>query len=219
MKRNRNSRNYSTPASSGEFVWLVSLSDLMMLLFVFFVVLFSFSYKKLDMKDMLTASQMIRGEKVASPIDEVQAKLLKWVMNKNLLDSVEIVQKQDSLILQIKERLLFGSNEYQLNDDGKSLVSLISKAIEKIPAPYRIGIEGHTDDTPVATSAVYDNWQLSSLRAHSVLVAMNLPPELLKRTVIMGYGEMNPRVPNRDPKGNPIAENQATNRRVTIRIF
>ena len=31
---------------SGEFLWLTSLSDLMILLFVFFVMLFSFTYKK-----------------------------------------------------------------------------------------------------------------------------------------------------------------------------
>jgi chemotaxis protein MotB len=222
MNRSRYSRrrNNSVAPSSGEFVWLVSLSDLMMLLFVFFVVLFSFSYKKWDMRDFARAGQIIRGEQPeTTPLDEVQAKLLKWVVNRNLLSSVEIVQKQDSLILQIKERLLFAEGQYRLNDDGESLVNLISSAIEKIPAPYRIGIEGHTDDTPLEGKDVYDNWELSTLRAHSVLLALKLPPELLKRTVIMGYGEMDPLLPNRDEHGNAISPNQASNRRVTIRIF
>ena len=221
-------RNFNPAPSAGEFVWLVSLSDLMMLLFVFFVVLFSFSYKKLNISDFAHASEMISGQKPqatplddvqATPLDDVQAKLLKWVVNRNLLNSVEVVQKQDSLILQIKEKLLFGQGEYQLNDEGQQLVELISKAITNIPAPYRIGIEGHTDDTPRNGGQLHDNWELSAYRAHSVLTAMKLPPELLQRTVIMGYGEMDPLVPNRDDKGNPITANQATNRRVTIRIF
>ncbi len=94
-------RNVNPAASAGEFVWLVSLSDLMMLLFVFFVVLFSFSYKKLNISDFAHASEMISGQKPqATPLDDVQAKLLKWVVNRNLLNSVEVVQKQDSLILQ-----------------------------------------------------------------------------------------------------------------------
>ena len=53
----------------------------------------------------------------------------------------------------------------------------------------------------------------------AVLNALDLPNNLLKRTVLMSYGDMLPVVPNRNPAGNPIPENRSRNRRVTLRIF
>lgn len=213
-------RKVRTANKDGEFLWLVSFSDLLLLLFVFFVVLFSFAYQKLEKADFQNMSSAITGERSAStPIDEVQAKLLKWVVNRKLLDSVTIDKKQDALILQIKEKVLFSSGDYRLKDESRELIELISRAIDKIPPPYRLGIEGHTDDVPVRSKGISDNWELSARRAHSVLEALDVSDELRKRTVIMGYGEMNPLVPNRNDKGVPIAANQARNRRVTLRVF
>ena len=100
----------------GEFLWLVSLSDLMILLFVFFVVLFSFTITKVDAKALSRISEEMTGEKSAGAqtIDQIQAQLLKWVVDRKLLESIEVRQKEDSLILEIKERLLFGSGDHEL---------------------------------------------------------------------------------------------------------
>jgi chemotaxis protein MotB len=207
--------------SEGEFLWLVSLSDLMILLFVFFVVLFSFSAAHLEQRDFAHITEQMTGQRQEEvhALDKIQAHLLKWVVDKKLLDSIDVKQKEDALILEIKEQLLFPSGGYSLKEESRDLVGLIGKALENIPAPYRVGIEGHTDDEKVHTKQVEDNWELSARRAHSVLTALNLKPELLSRTVVMGYGEMRPIAPNRDSKGEPIPENQSKNRRVTIRIF
>jgi chemotaxis protein MotB len=207
--------------SEGEFLWLVSLSDLMILLFVFFVLLFSFSVSRLDAKDFANITEQITGEraKEAQALDEIQARLLKWVVDKRLLDSIEVKQKEDSLILEIRERLLFPSGNFEMNEESRELVALIGNALRNVPAPYRVGIEGHTDDVQVHNKLVEDNWDLSAKRARSVLKALDLKPDLLVRAVVMGYGEMRPMAPNRRPNGEPIPENQSKNRRVTIRIF
>ncbi len=209
-----------TTTSDGEFLWLVSLSDLMILLFVFFVVLFSFSYTKLDAQDFAKINAKFSGQTPLSPLDEIQSRLLQWTVDKNLLDSVNVEKKKDALILEIKEKLLFSSGDFHLKGESKELVKLIGTALEKVPAPYRIGIEGHTDDMPLRKAGyVEDNWELSVRRAHSVLQALNFPPEQVERTVIMGYAHTRPLVANRDEKNVPIVENQGKNRRVTIRIF
>lgn len=209
--------------NEGEFLWLVSLSDLMILLFVFFVVLFSFSFKKMDSSDFQKISESFAPTAIAakaSPLDDIQAKLLKWVMDRDLLDSVDLKRKEDSLILEIKEKLLFESGKFSLKGGSKDLIFVIGSALKRIPAPYRIGIEGHTDDVPLKQSAdVRDNWELSSRRAHSVLRALELPADQLQRTVLMGYGEYKPLIANLDENGKPSAENRSKNRRVTIRIF
>lgn len=207
--------------SEGEFLWLVSLSDLMILLFVFFVVLFSFTITKLDAKDLNDIQEKVTGQKsaAAQTLDSIQAKLLKWVIDKNLLESIEVKQKEDSLILEIKEQLLFGSGRFEIRPESQELVQLIGVALKKIPSPYRIGVEGHTDDADLRSNSVSDNWELSARRAHSVLSSLHLKPELLARAVILGYGAMRPVAPNRDKNGIAIPENQSRNRRVTIRIF
>lgn len=205
----------------GEFLWLVSLSDLMILLFVFFVTLFSFAYQKMGSADFKKIAEAIGNrpqQAQATPLDEIQAKLLKWVVDRKLMDSLQVEQKEDALILNIKEKVLFKSAEYGLREDSQELVQMIGSALSVIPAPYRIGVEGHTDDTPIGGSAT-DNWELSARRARSVLVALGLPEEVRRRAVVMGYGEMKPIAPNRDAQGRAIAENQAKNRRVTIRLF
>ncbi|MGE4233687.1 MAG: flagellar motor protein MotB [Bacteriovoracia bacterium] len=222
MRRKRIAQNISN--HDGEFLWLVSFSDLLLLLFVFFVVLFTFAYQKMGQTDFETIAQTFNGkkkEKKETPIDHVQAKLMKWAVDKNLLDSVDVKRKDDSLILQIKEKILFSSGEYVLKDESTDLIGALSQALTLIPSPYRIGIEGHTDDIPFGNKRGphIDNWELSTKRALEVLKALKLDDSVRKRAVVMGYGEMMPLVPNRDANGNPIADNQSKNRRVTIRVF
>lgn len=214
------SRASNKHSNDGEFLWLVSLSDLMILLFVFFVVLFSFSYRHLKQSDLEKMSKVLKGENTKTTMDEIQANLLKWVVKKDLLDEVNVKQKEDALILEIKEKLLFASGKFELKSESFETIRLLGLALEKIPAPYRIGIEGHTDDSPMKTkNYIKDNWELSVRRAHTVLQALKLKPETAKRTVIMGHGSNKPLAPNRNAEGIPSPENQAKNRRVTVRIF
>ena len=205
--------------NEGEFLWLVSLSDLMMLLFVFFVVLFSFSYQKLSPKDFKKMNAVIKGEEVENSLDKIQKKLLKWVISKNLLKDIDILQKEDSLIIQIKEKILFQSGDSHLKESSHEIVKLIGSALTKIPAPYRIGIEGHTDNNQILIENFDGNWSLSSQRTLSVLRALKLKEETLQRVVLMAYGSQKPLLPNINKKGRPNIKNQAKNRRVTIRVF
>jgi len=207
--------------NTGEYLWLVSLSDLMILLFVFFVAIFSFTYKRLQHRDFNQIARILTADKgrPAPPIDDIQAKLLKWVVDRNLLTAITLEQKEDALILHIKEKVLFESGAHSLSASGEKLVHEIGKALTKIPAPYRIGIEGHTDDTPIHSPTIADNWELSAKRAHSVLKSLDLGTEQSQRSVIMGYGEMKPIASNRNSDGTPNPTNQLLNRRVTIRIF
>jgi len=196
----------------------------MMLLFIFFVVLFSFSYKKMAPEDFQTIASTLSGQggKTRSPLDEVQSRLLKWVVDQRLVDSIEVSRKEDALILEIREKILFERGQFQLKENASNLLSALSEGLKRIPSSYRIGVEGHTDDTPMRASGaerVQDNWELSTRRALSVLKSLELDPETLGRTVVMGYGENRPLFPNRTPDGKDLPENQARNRRVTLRIY
>ncbi len=208
------------PVDSGEFLWLTSLSDLMILLFILFVVLYSFSAKKLKDHDFKQIVATLRNEPPpVNPIDDVRAKLSAWVEKEKLKDHIDIVKKEDALLVEIKDKVLFSSGEFRLSPQGAERLKSLSLMIEKIPAQFHLGIEGHTDDVPIHTKDVQDNWDLSAKRALNVLYALNLSDSLLKRTSIIAKGEMVPLLPNRTPQGIPLPENQNTNRRVTLKIF
>jgi chemotaxis protein MotB len=191
----------------------------MMLLFVFFVFLFSFASKKLSSTDYVRIKSAFgkKADAAANPVDAIQANLLKWVADRKLIESVDLQRKEDALILEIKEKLLFNPGEASLKPEAATLLPYLREALGKIPSPYRIGIEGHTDDVP--TSGNSDNWHLSIERALSVKDALGLSSDVESRVVIMGFGSTRPLVPNRDENGAPLPGNQAQNRRVTVRIF
>lgn len=209
------------PQENDEFLWLMSLSDLMILLFIFFVVMFSFSFNKMkdsDFKKILASFK--KEDQPIDAVDKIQSNLNNWIQDQNLKDQISIQKNKDgSLEVQIKDQLLFHSGEFELKEKSAELMAMMALTLNKIPAPYQVGIEGHTDDIPIHSAKIQSNWELSAKRSLSFLTTLNLEPAMQKRTVLMAYGETRPLVPNRDPAGKPIPENQSKNRRVTIRIF
>jgi chemotaxis protein MotB len=88
----------------------------------------------------------------------------------------------------------------------RSVADILSK--EDMP----VEVEGHTDDIPIATAKFPSNWELSSVRASSVVRILidNGVPE--KNLSVVGLAANQPLLPNTN------AENRARNRRVTITI-
>lgn len=208
------------PDGDDEFLWLISLSDLMILLFIFFVVMFAFTHSKLKQHDIQKILASLRNEKLPpTPVEVIENNLKDWVVKQKLDEQIQIRKEDDDLLIEIKDKLLFSSGSAIPHPMGRQIISLMAKTIANVPEPYKVGIEGHTDDSPIHTATIDDNWDLASKRGQAVMHAMNLQGPLLKRTVLMSYGEMKPLVPNRTTQGIPIPENQGKNRRVTIRIF
>jgi chemotaxis protein MotB len=204
----------------GEFLWLMSLSDLMILLFIFFVVMFSFSYKRMTKQDVEEITALLRNEKPPErPLDVIAQKFAKWVQDHKLQNQVTVTNAGDVVKVQIKDRLLFQSGGFEPTPEGVRLMQVMKDILEKIPNPYRIGIEGHTDDSPIHTKMIQDNWDLSGKRALAILYTLGLSEKALQKIQLISRGEMEPIVPNRDKQGNVIPENQAKNRRVTLKIF
>lgn len=208
------------PDGDDDFLWLVSLSDLMILLFIFFVVMFAFTHSKLKQSDIQRILASLRNEKMPpTPVEVIENNLKDWVTKQKLDELIQVRMEGDDLLIEIKDKLLFSSGSAVPHPAGKQIISLMAKTITNVPVPYKVGIEGHTDDAPIHTATIEDNWDLAAKRGLAVMHTMNIQPSLLKRTVLMSYGDQKPLVPNRTEQGIPIPENQNKNRRVTIRIF
>jgi flagellar motor protein MotB len=122
-------------------------------------------------------------------------------------------------MLEISSSAFFGSGSANLSESGRSILRDVAVELRSNQYEgYQIVVEGHTDDTPIATANFASNWELSTARAAAVvhfLLDQGIPAQRLRAA---GYADTRPKVPNRDASGNAIPENQAQNRRVVIQL-
>ncbi len=125
----------------------------------------------------------------------------------DLSDSVTLESVGDQINLQIDGRYLFDSGKAQLKDSAIVIFNNLAQLFRENPE-YRIAIRGHTDDLTIDTVQFPSNWELSAIRATTVLryfIQQGIDPERMTAT---GYADFLPLAPNDSP------ENRAKNRRV-----
>jgi chemotaxis protein MotB len=77
---------------------------------------------------------------------------------------------------------------------------------------FPITIEGHTDDVPISNTQFPSNWELSAVRATTVLRLFAAAGIAAPRLTAIGYADTRPVEPN------ALADGRARNRRVSILI-
>ena len=134
---------------------------------------------------------------------------LNMVLTNNLTRSLsrEEMKEVDLQVLKgvvyisLADNMLYKSGSYEINDRAAETLSKIAKIIKDYK-DYDVLIEGNTDNVPVNTTAatmknIRNNWDLSCLRASSVVQALQnqygVDP---KRLTAGGRGEYNPLVAN-----------------------
>ena len=142
----------------------------------------------------------------------------------SLLENVEKALKQyssDELSIKLvdgkvyvamSDKLLFKSGSAAVEPAGKEALALLAEVLSKNP-DLSIIIEGHTDNVPISTSRFTDNWDLSVIRATSVVRILVNEYKLNPRQITAsGRGEYFPKA------DNETAEGRAINRRTEIII-
>lgn len=102
---------------------------------------------------------------------------------------------------------MFPIGSAAMYDRTRRLIGLVSQVIARLP--QRISLTGHTDSTPFASGAGYDNWDLSTDRANASRRAMaeaGVPQQRISHVV--GKASSEPLFPT-DPR-------DARNRRISI---
>ena len=93
---------------------------------------------------------------------------LKGVLG-NLDDSdIEISVEKGVVIVNISDKLLFSSGSYRVTSRAKEILGKVAQVVNNKP-DFEFIVEGHTDNVPISTNAIKDNWDLSVLRATSVV--------------------------------------------------
>ena len=122
-------------------------------------------------------------------------------LSREELKEVDVQVLKGVVYISLADIMLYKSGSYEINDRAAKTLSKIAKIIKDYK-DYDVLIEGNTDNVPVNASAasmknIRNNWDLSCLRASSVVQALQnqygVDP---KRLTAGGRGEYNPLVAN-----------------------
>lgn len=219
--------------------WLVSYSDFMTLLMVFFVVLYSMSnvnqkkYQQLSNSmgsvfsggatalgmgaDSGTSSDNTGELKPLVQTEDVKLQGVEEQVNDvlnelGLGDSVSTSIEERGLVISFNDSIFFDSAKAEIKDEMKTKLISVSKILNKIDNYIRV--EGHTDNLPIKDNYFNSNWQLSSVRASNVVeLLINYGEISPSRLSAVGYGEYRP------ISDNNTEEGRSKNRRVDILIL
>ncbi|GAA4034796.1 flagellar motor protein MotD [Actimicrobium antarcticum] len=124
---------------------------------------------------------------------------------------VRVTQTSRGVSIEINASVLFAPGEAGLTGESGAALSAIARVLSA--DTHAIQIEGHTDNAPISNAAFASNWELSSVRASSVvrLFAENGVAE--NRLTAVGHG------PNKPVGDNDTPEGRLRNRRVEVLIL
>ncbi|MBK9451858.1 MAG: OmpA family protein [Bacteroidetes bacterium] len=129
---------------------------------------------------------------------------------KTVISPVEV--RNGKVYIAISDKMLFKSGSAAVEKLGKEALSKVATVLSKYPDMDLI-IEGHTDNVPIKTERFADNWDLSVIRATSVVRILTVDYGLAaNRVTPSGKGEFFPKVSNDTPEG------RSKNRRTEIII-
>lgn len=192
-------RRYKTGGKSNLERWLLTYSDLITLLMIFFVVMYSLSSlnaKKFQAMAISLSRAMGGGQSV---MDEPGASLAPGIPAGSLIQEMETVRETEDVsdLEKIREELQRFIDQNGLN--GKVTVNMEERGVvlsyqdvalfplgsaELTPGakelisktgqilkkvPNYLRVEGHTDDLPINTSRFPSNWELSVARSTRVV--------------------------------------------------
>ena len=117
-------------------------------------------------------------------------------LSKEELKEVDVQVLKGVVYISLADNMLYKSGSYEINDRAAETLSKSAKIIKDY-SDYDVLIEGNTDDVPIKRENIRNNWDLSCLRASSVVQALQndygVDP---KRLTAGGRGEYNPLQPN-----------------------
>ena len=128
-------------------------------------------------------------------------------------EDIKIEVKKGVVYISLSDRMLFKSGSFKINNQAEDVLGKIAKIVND-HKELDILVEGHTDNVPISTECIIDNWDLSVKRATSIVRLMQSKFGVLpERMTAGGRSEYIPKETNTTDKG------KALNRRTEIIIL
>ena len=203
--------------------WQISYLDIVTIILGFLIIMLSVS--QFTKTETFSVSSLFKSDAkevkfITTPINKIQEELETSLQHELSEGKIEIERDLNDLLIRLNSDSLYLSGSATIQSNALKLLDSISRAIRSNKYnDFNIEVEGHTDDLPIHTQAYGSNWELSTARATNMVKFLSGMGIQDKRLKASGYAASRPIVPNLDDAGNPIPENRAKNRRVTLRLF
>lgn len=199
----------SVPAEAGNEIWFLTLSDLLMLLLIFFVLLFGMALKQQGStvsppspqaeqvlpvavaKEQPVVQQVSSSPAANDATKSLESDLLNVIDDNAGLQGITVARHSRFVVLTLPEQISFDSGQAQLKSSALTKLGQVAFFIQNHPN-LSVEIQGHTDDRPISNRHYPSNWELSADRATQVaksLVSLGVNPTKISTK---GFGEYQP---------------------------
>lgn len=231
--RSRRHRRHSGPSRDR---WVIPYADFVTLLFAFFTALYAVTSADpgklptvaaamreavtgaavgdgiLGGQGVLGGSGVLDGSETVLEPEELRRAIERELADDLAAQRLELIEDRRGLVLAIPEAFSFANGSADLSGESAALMARVGKVLHGVANGVRV--EGHTDNTPIRTTAFASNWELSTARATRVVAFFVASTGVAAdRLSAAGYSEFHPRA------DNSTAEGRARNRRVDIVIL
>lgn len=136
--------------------------------------------------------QLVEAKTKSDSLNMVLTNNLTRSLNRDELQEVDVQVLKGVVYISLADNMLYKSGSYEINDRASETLSKIAKIIKDYK-DYDVLVEGNTDPVPISRTNIRNNWDLSCLRASSVVQALqNQYGVNPARLTAAGRGEYNP---------------------------
>ena len=156
--------------------------------------------------------QLVEAKSKSDSLSLALTNKLTRSLSKEELKDVDVQVLKGVVYISLNDNMLYKSGSYAISDKAGETLSKIAKIITDY-SDYEVLVEGNTDNVPISKDNIRNNWDLSCLRASSVVQELqNRYGVNPSRMTAGGRGEYNPLA------DNATAEGRTRNRRTQIII-
>lgn len=156
--------------------------------------------------------QLVDAKTKSDSLNQALTNKLTRSLTRQEMNDVDVQVLKGVVYISLADNMLYKSGSYEIGDRAGETLSKIAKIITDYK-DYDVLVEGNTDNVPISQKNIRNNWDLSALRASSVVQALQnqygVDP---KRLSAAGRGEYNP------VASNATAVGKQCNRRTQIII-
>lgn len=136
--------------------------------------------------------QLVQAKSKSDSLNMVLTNNLTRSLTRDELREVDVKVLKGVVYISLADNMLFKSGSYEVNSRAMQTLSKIAKIIKDY-GDYDVLVEGNTDDVPISRTNIRNNWDLSALRASSIVQVLQkdfgVNPQRLSAA---GRGEFNP---------------------------
>lgn len=136
--------------------------------------------------------ELVSAKSKSDSLNMVLTNNLTRSLSRDDLRDVDVKVLKGVVYISLNDNMLYRSGSYEISDRAMSILSKIAKIIKDYSS-YDVLVEGNTDNVPISRPNIRNNWDLSALRASSVVqVLQNRFGVNPSRLTAGGRGEYNP---------------------------